>query len=190
MGEDGVVDVSSLQGSLLVATPGLGDLTFDRTVVLVLESGPEGAVGVVLNRPSEIDVGLPLPEWALLAGDPRKIFFGGPVAQGAVLGLARGPVHGAEGWAPLIDGLGTLDLSTTPEALDVVVDQLRIFTGYAGWGEGQLENELDGGAWFVADGRPDDAFTARPETLWADVMHRQGGTGALVSGPQRHPWLN
>lgn len=190
MREDGWVDLSTLQGRLLVATPGLGDLNFDRTVVLVLEAGPDGAVGVVLNRPSEIDVGLPLPEWARLAGDPRKIFFGGPVAQGAVLGLARGPIDGAEGWAPLLDGLGTLDLSTTPEDLDIVVEQLRIFTGYAGWGEGQLENEIDGGAWFVADGSPDDAFTDRPEALWADVVRRQGGTEALSSGPQRHPWLN
>jgi putative transcriptional regulator len=190
MREDGSVDVSSLPGQLLVATPGLGDLNFDRTVVLVLEAGPEGAVGVVLNRPSEIDVGLPLPEWALLAGDPRKIFFGGPVAQGAVLGLARGPLAETAGWAPLLDGLGTLDLRTTPEELDVVVDQLRIFTGYAGWGDGQLENEVDSGAWFVADGRPDDAFTARPERLWADVVHRQGGTAAFTSGDQRHPWLN
>lgn len=184
------MDGTSLRGRLLVATPGLGDLNFDRTVVFVLEHGSDGAVGVVLNRPSDIDVGVPLPEWAVLVGDPRKIFFGGPVAQGAVLGLAWGPTEASEGWAPLIDGLGTLDLSATPAELDVPIERLRIFTGYSGWGEGQLENELAGGAWFVADGTPDDAFTPEPGSLWADVVRRQGGTEALLASTPRHPWLN
>jgi putative transcriptional regulator len=184
------VDESSLRGRLLVATPGLGDLNFDRTVVFVLEHGPDGAIGVVLNRPSDIDVGVPLPEWAALVGDPRKIFFGGPVAQGAVLGLAWGQATEADGWAPLLDGLGTLDLRRPPSELALPIDQLRIFTGYSGWSDGQLENELAAGAWFVADGRPDDAFTARPDSLWADVVKRQGGTEALMAGTPHHPWLN
>lgn len=184
------MDGSSLRGRLLVATPGLGDLNFDRTVVFVLEHGPDGAVGVVLNRPSDINVGVPLPEWALLADDPRKIFFGGPVAQGAVLGLAWGPSEPSEGWAPLVDRLGTLDLATPPDELGVPIERLRIFTGYSGWGGGQLENELEGGAWFVADGTPADAFTTRPSSLWADVVRRQGGTEALLASSPRHPWLN
>jgi putative transcriptional regulator len=186
----GSVDEASLRGRLLVATPGLGDLNFDRTVVFLLEHGPEGAVGVVLNRPSEIDVGVPLPEWAVLVGDPRKIFFGGPVAQGAVLGLAWGPEEATDGWAPLIDRLGTLDLSTSPAELHLPIERLRIFTGYSGWGGGQLERELEGGAWFLADGSPDDAFTSQPASLWADVVRRHGGTEALLASAPRHPWLN
>jgi putative transcriptional regulator len=181
----------SLRGRLLVATPSLGDLNFDRTVVLLLEHGAEGAVGVVLNRPSDIDVRDPLPGWAGLVDPPAKVYFGGPVAQGSVLGLAD--TDGADeraGWSPLIGSLGTLDLSLAPDQLEVTVRRLRIFTGYSGWSDGQLENEISGGSWFVADRADDDPFVPEPASLWADVMKRQGSTDDLLAGAPRHPWLN
>jgi putative transcriptional regulator len=185
-------DVSdSYRGRLIVATPSLGDPNFDRTVVLILEHSDEGAVGVVLNRASDVDLEIPLPDWALLANDPRKIFVGGPVAQGAVLGLAHADTDlASEGWSPLIGRLGTIDLSKNPPELDVAVENLRVFTGYSGWGKGQLEHEIEGGSWFVIDAELADAFTADPESLWALVMKRQESTEELLAGTPRHPWLN
>jgi putative transcriptional regulator len=178
-------------GRLVVATPSLGDPNFDRTVVLILEHGDDGAVGVVLNRASDVDLAVPLPDWAVLANDPRKIFVGGPVAQGAVLGLARASSDDpSDGWSPLIGRLGTVDLSVAPADLEVGVEELRVFTGYSGWGRGQLENEIEGGAWFVIDAEGGDAFTTEPERLWTLVMNRQQSTEELLSGTPRHPWLN
>src|SRR4051812_281631 len=125
----------SLQGRLLVATPALGDPNFDRTVVLLLEHNLEGALGLVLNRPSDTEVGDPLPDWARVAAAPAVVFVGGPVQPGAAIGLARSPVEDAvEGWVPLFDRLGTVDLSRPPDTLDVPVDDVRVFVGYAGWG--------------------------------------------------------
>lgn len=181
----------SYTGRLVVATPSLGDPNFDRTVVLMLEHSAEGAVGLVLNRISDVDLAVPLPDWADLATGPRKIFVGGPVAQGAVLGLAHTDQDSpSEGWSPLIGRLGTIDLRLTPPDLVPSVHRLRVFTGYAGWGSGQLENEIEGGSWFVIDAEPEDAFTAAPEDLWTVVINRQPTTDDLLAGAPRHPWLN
>jgi putative transcriptional regulator len=178
-------------GQLIVATPSLGDPNFDRTVVFILEHTDEGAVGVVLNRRSDVDLALPLPDWAALAADPRKIFVGGPVAQGAVLGLARGTSEeSSDGWSPLIGRLGTVDLSMTPDAVDVGIEEMRVFTGYSGWGRGQLDHEIEGGSWFVVDAETNDAFTQEPEGLWTLVMNRQSSSAELLAGTPRHPWLN
>lgn len=171
----------SLTGSLLVATPVLGDPNFDRTVVLVLEHGDDGAVGLVLNRPSDTSVGEPLPEWDDVAAFPSVIFVGGPVAQTAVIGLARGAVESSEGWRPLVGGVGIVDLGTSPEHTATHIEQLRLFAGYAGWGEGQLEGEIDAGAWFVVDALPDDVLSPDPERLWTAVLRRQRGRLALFA---------
>ena len=80
---------SSLTGRLLVATPMLGDPNFDRTVVLLIEHGPEGALGVVLNRPGTLDVVDALPEWGDLAAEPAVLFSGGPVQGNALVGLGE-----------------------------------------------------------------------------------------------------
>jgi putative transcriptional regulator len=181
----------SHRGRLLVATPGLGDVNFDRTVILMLEHDEDGAAGVVLNRPSDVDVAVPLPDWAAVATTPKRIFVGGPVAQGAVIGLAHaeGDVAG-DGWAPLGDGLGTVDLEASPDGLARPLSRLRIFTGYAGWGAGQLEHELDSGSWFVLDATTDDPFALDPQGLWGTVVNRQPSTGHLLGSAPRHPWLN
>ena len=101
-----------MRGRLLVATPDLEDPNFFRTVVLMLEHTDDGALGVVLNRPSSgTTVGETLPAWAALAAEPSVVFVGGPVQPEAAIGLARGePGVEPDGLAPLFDGLGTVDL--------------------------------------------------------------------------------
>ena len=170
-----------LTGRLLVATPVLGDPNFDRTVVLVLDHGEDGAVGLVLNRPSDTSVGEPLPEWDDVAAFPSVIFVGGPVAQTAVIGLARGDGESAEGWRPLVGGVGIVDLGSSPDHTATHIEDLRLFAGYAGWGEGQLEAEIGAGAWFVVDAHADDALSPDPERLWTDVLRRQRGRLAMFA---------
>jgi len=168
--------VLSTKGHLLVATPLLGDPSFERTVVLVLEHSDDGALGVVLNRPSPLPVDDPLPDWARFAPDPAVVFVGGPVAKGSVIAIAgRDAVHDLpEGaWEPVLDGLGVLDLAVDDAVVGPTLIGVRVFTGYAGWGERQLEGEIAEGAWWVVDAARGDALSAQPEALWRDVLRRQ-----------------
>lgn len=181
----------SLKGQLLVANPMLPDPNFDRTVILVLAHQEDGALGIVLNRPSELDVDSPLPQWERLVAAPPVVFVGGPVAPAAAICLARVPearLPGGgqqepplEGWVPLLGDLGTLDLEQDPDELPVAVDAIRVFAGYAGWGTGQLEGEIAAGAWFIVPAEAGDALSEDPDELWKTVLRRQGGRLALVS---------
>ncbi len=179
-----------LAGRLLVATPVLTEGPFRRTVVLLLRHGDdEGALGVVLNRPSEADLADVLPDWERRASAPTVVFEGGPVQATAAicLGRLRPGAAPSPTYAVLRPGLATVDLDADPaEGLDVV----RIFAGYAGWSSGQLEAEVAEGAWWVLDALPGDAFTAAPELLWRQVLRRQGMPLAMAASYPDDPSLN
>lgn len=170
-----------LRGRLLVATPPLVDPNFDRTVVLMLEHGDDGALGIVLNRPSDTALDDVLPDWRILASAPAVVFTGGPVAPDAVIALGRAPRDAIEGWVPIIDDLGTIDLGRDPLDLGIPLEELRVFVGYAGWAPGQLEGELEAHAWFVVDLGRNDPFASTPERLWRDVLKRQRGHPAMFA---------
>lgn len=177
----------SARGRLLVATPDLRDPNFSRTVVLMLEHGDEGALGVVLNRPVDLAVSDVLPDWADLTSAPSCLFVGGPVAPTAVIGLGRGegPV-----FQPLFDGLGTLDLEVDPATSASSLHGLRVFVGYAGWAPGQLDDELTAGGWLVLDLDPSDPFSADPSRLWHSVLRRQRGRVAMFAAAPEDPSTN
>jgi putative transcriptional regulator len=196
---------TSWAGSLLVATPALGDPSFHRSVVLLLDHDEEGALGVVVNRPTEVDVGAVLPDWEAYAGVPGVVFHGGPVDldSALALGAVRSALHGPTGlvvpgpagsdllgWRRVIGDLGLVDLDAPPELVVPALDRLRIFAGYAGWGSGQLEDEVSEGAWWVLPAEPQDAFADEPEDLWRAVLRRQPGGLALVSTYPDDPALN
>lgn len=240
-----------LTGRLLVATPLLVDPNFRRAVVLVLDHDEDGSLGVVVNRPTTVDVAAVLEQWAQLTTEPGVLFQGGPVALDSALGLAaingelgtgRVPVEqvngvgsggsgtgpdggsdgssadasegsgGAErgsedgpalpsgaggpgaggadpaaeddeplGWRRVRGRIGLIDLDAPPEILAAEMSSLRIFAGYAGWGSGQLEAEIDEGAWYVVDAELGDAFVPRPEHLWRTVLRRQPSELAFVA---------
>ena len=168
----------SLRGRLLVASPPLIDPNFDRTVVLMLEHTDDGALGIVLNRPSETPLDDVFPEWRAIASSPATVFSGGPVSPDAVIALARSERATTEeeptdGWVEIAGDLGTVDLARDPLDLGIPLDALRVFVGYAGWGAGQLESELAQGGWFVVAAEPDDPFGDEPEQMWRRVLRRQ-----------------
>ena len=187
----------SRAGQLLAATPMLGDVNFRRTIVLVVEDDKdEGTLGVVLNRPSEIPVEQVLQPWTNLVTGPSVLFRGGPVAPDSALALAL-PLGDEQpiGWrslagSKLMSRLGLVDLGAPPELLADGIASLRVFAGYAGWGPGQLEAEIDVGAWLVLDGMPEDAFAPEPDRLYPSVLRRQGGDMALLSTYPDDPVLN
>lgn len=188
--------VGSWSGRLLVATPLLTEDTFRRTVVQLLQHDTEdGALGVVLNRPSHTPLSEVLPGWALLAPEPVTVFFGGPVQPSAAICLGRlqtavppmveeDPSYVQVPGAPW---LGTIDLDR--EAAEPV-EEVRVFAGYAGWSAGQLEEEVEEGAWWVCDALPGDCFAPDPAHLWRDVLRRQGMPLALVASYPADPALN
>lgn len=169
-----------MRGRLVVATPALGDPNFEHSVVFLLDHGEEGAVGVILNRPSDVSVGETLPRWEALAGKPDVMFVGGPVQPEAVVGLVRAGAD-SEAVQEVSSGVGIVDLRADPLSLIGEVSGLRLFAGYAGWGEGQLEDEIAHGGWFVVDAQPDDVLGDEPDELWVRVLTRQGGLFRTVS---------
>lgn len=276
-----MTEVTSLTGRLLVATPVLADPNFDRAVVLLLDHDEEGSLGVVLNRPTPVDVSDILAPWAALAGEPGVVFQGGPVSLDAALGVAvvptggegrarataarggtesdtsgadggagpgadtgadvaastdgteadgegdaaAGPAGGGParldsgdgdgdggdggdrdrddagdgdegesdgplGWRRVHGAIGLVDLEAPPELLAAELGSLRIFAGYAGWGPGQLENELSEGAWYVVESEPGDVSSPEPEGLWRSVLRRQRSELAMVATYPDDPSLN
>lgn len=164
-------------GQVLVATPSLADPNFTRTVVLILEHGEDGALGVVVNRPTEVTIEDTLPGWDRLAADPPVVFLGGPVEQEALIAVARlapGEADGPADWQPVTDALGVVDLDQDPMLVPELAE-IRVFAGYAGWAPGQLDAEISSGSWFVLDAEPHDPFAPDAEALWRGVVRRQGG---------------
>ena len=182
---------TSLRGRLLISTPGLRDPNFDRTVVLVLEHDEDGALGLVLNRPSGTPVGAVLPAWDGITADPGVVFVGGPVDASAAICLgSRRPGATSPAIQPVSPTLGVVDLDADPALLTHDVAYVRVFAGYAGWGGGQLDDEVEAGGWFVVDALPVDPFTSSPHGLWKAVLRRQPNRLALFSTYPEDPSHN
>jgi putative transcriptional regulator len=173
--------VDSLKGQLLIAGPGLLDPNFWRTVVLVGEHSEAGALGVVLNRSSDTPVHEATPELSGLASDMGHVHVGGPVQPSAVVVLAD--YADPQDESIVVGTVGFLPAEVDPEAL-AEIRRARVFVGYAGWGPGQLDDELDEGSWIVEEATPEDVFTPDPEALWSEVLRRKGGPfGVLATMP-------
>lgn len=184
---------ASTTGRLLVATPLTGE-PFTRTVVLVLHHDRDGAHGVVLNAPLDAPVDVVLPQWQEHVSEPAVLFSGGPVGTDTAMGLVSVPGHtGGEpplGIRLLFGGIGVLDLDAPAPLVVPEVAGLRIFVGYSGWGEGQLEAEIAQGAWYVVDREPRDAFGDHAGDLWREVLLRQRNSLSLVTTATDHPERN
>lgn len=180
-------------GLLLVAAPSLLDPNFVDSVVLLLDADAEGAVGVVLNRPSPVPVEEVLGAWGDVVAEPEVLFQGGPVSTEGALAVALLSADAsvpAVGFRPVAGRFGLVDLDAPVSALAGHVEGLRIFAGYAGWGAGQLEEEIAEGAWDVVASDPSDLVREDTTDLWRDVLRRQPGELAWHSTRPADPDLN
>lgn len=180
----------------------IGDDRFAHAVILMLDHDDGGALGVVLDQPDDVPVSDVAPRWASRAASPATVFLGGPVAADRGLGIARivpgafGPAGSPgveEAVTPIAgfgDTLALVDLTVDPDDLPPGIIEVRVFAGCSGWGAGQLDGELAVGAWWVADVRAEDAFTADPGGLWQRVVARQPGERALFARFTGDPGLN
>ncbi len=180
----------SRRGRLLVASPSLVDPSFHRTVVLLLEHSPEGALGVVLNRPLPLSTreSLPAP-YASVVPEEERIHEGGPVEPDSVILLADFTIPD-DASALTVGTIGVVDPATDIEALAARIRSIRAFGGYSGWAPGQLEAEIAAEAWIDAVCLASDVFTGDPEGLWSAVLERKGGNFRLVARMPEDPSLN
>ena len=180
--------MDTLKGQLLIAGAGIFGATFRQTVVLVAEHDETSALGFVVNRPSELIAPEAADELARLPLPDPRIYHGGPVQPGAVavLGefedgdLAGNLIFGSIGML----GAGSDGIQTEG------VTRAKVFSGYAGWGPGQLESELDEGAWVIEDPGVADVFAPDPDRLWRDVLRRKGGEFVMLSTMSADPSAN
>jgi putative transcriptional regulator len=180
-------------GNLLVAMPALSDPTFAGTVVYVLDHSDNGTLGVVLGRPSQVDIRDVLPGWCDLAVEPKVFHVGGPCETDTALCLAVGPAAVPtedSGLRRVAGDVYLVDLDGAPDALPELTG-VRVFAGYAGWSPGQLAGEIAEGAWACVPGRADDVLSALAgPDLWRAVMGRQVGRLAVLSTAPADPTEN
>jgi putative transcriptional regulator len=175
----------SLAGSVLVATPVITGAPFSRTVLAMIEHDAEGALGIIINVPTDLSVDRFLPETAIAVVPPAVIFIGGPVGSDSALGLLRNGV--AEGIRPSpFAGVAIVD----PTDTQLVDGDLRVFGGFAGWSPGQLEAEIAEGAWWSALAHIDDFFTPTPASLWSATVRRVRGRAPLYATYPDDPGAN
>jgi len=162
------------KGVLLVASPSLNDPNFRETVVLVVEHGAEGTLGLILNRSTNVLLSEALPDVAVLKGTAHRLFQGGPVEPTRLLLLSRLKEPAAD-VRSVFDGVY---VGGTPRVLERIITQakptetFRAFAGFAGWAPRQLEYEMLQGAWATLPPDSFSIFDKDPATLWLDCLSR------------------
>jgi putative transcriptional regulator len=182
--------MDSLRGNLLLAGPMLKDPNFDRAVVFITEHNEDGAMGLVLNRPSEATVGDAVPDLTWIADPGDVVYVGGPVAPNGVIVLAEWD-DPTQAVVLVEDDLGFVPGDADdPDLLAAAVRRARVYAGHAGWGPGQLEGELAEEAWIVQAPRREELFSDDADGLWPAVLRRMGREFALLSTMPPDPSLN
>ena len=181
--------MESARGQLLIAGPALIDPNFWRTVVLIVDHSEEGAFGLVLNRPSETLVGEAVPEIEELVDPDEPLYIGGPVQPSGVVVLGQFE-DASDGVLLAFANVGVLGSGPEPGEHAAGLRAGRAFVGHAGWGAGQLEEELERGDWILEPARLQDAFDPDPRELWSRVLTRKGGSYMLVARMPPDPSLN
>jgi putative transcriptional regulator len=179
----------SLAGQLLLAAPSLNDPNFERTVVLVGLHSAEGAMGIVLNRPSQVTIAEAAPQLEQAVGESEAVYVGGPVQPSSIVFLAEF-IDPEPAGVLVLGRIGFPAPEAEIEELSHAVDRVRVFAGFAGWGEGQLEAEIEQGDWIAQVALPEDVFTDAPEELWSAALRRKGGSYALLARMPRDPSVN
>ena len=162
------------KGVLLVASPSLDDPNFRQAVVLVVEHGPEGTVGLILNRSTKVLLSEVLPDLTVLKGTSYRLFAGGPVEPTGLLLLFRLKEPPSDARS-VFDGVY---VGGTPKVLERIITQakptetFRAFAGFAGWAPGQLKYEMLQGAWAILPPDSTGIFNNNPATFWQDCIDR------------------
>ncbi len=178
---------SPKKGTFLVAKRSMPDPRFRRTVILLLEHGDDGTLGLIINRPMDIPLSQALPDLDGIAKQKHFLFFGGPVAADRLIFLVRSDAQPQE-TAPV---MADVYYSASKEALERAIRQrkgsqeLRMFLGHSGWAGGQLEAELARGDWLVVQADPQTVFEQNPERIWPKLIEQDPGPGMIIDNRKR-----
>lgn len=165
------------KGVFLIASESLSDPNFSQTVVLLLEYDDTGAVGLIINRPTEISLASLLPGEEVLRDRQELVFIGGPVGRTQLFLLLRStsrPRHSEQ----IVDGVyASTSLKTLREVLaeQSAVAAFQAYAGYSGWGPGQLDAELMRGDWLIAAADSETVFDKATDSIWPDLIQKNRG---------------
>lgn len=171
------------KGSFLIASRALHDPNFVHSVILLLEYGEEGAMGVIINRPTQMGLATMLPEIESLERRTDTVWLGGPVSRWQMLLLARAESE-IEGLRNVFDDVYLSASRVVLEGLLAEDGEFRVYAGYAGWSPGQLEHEVARGSWHIFPGEAAMVFDEAPDELWRELVQRadvkwvRGGSAA------------
>lgn len=171
-------------GRFLVASRGVFGPIFAESVVLLLEHGAEGTMGLIVNRPTESRLGEILPDFEALLERPDRAWFGGPVGFGTAFLLLVRAEEPAPGGFPVVEGVYATGEPDTLKTLLAAGDTaFRGYVGYAGWAPHQLEGEMARGDWYVLPADAATTFSEHPERVWSRLIESCEGVEARVSRP-------
>ena len=165
------------KGHLLIASRNLRDPNFAETVLLLLSYGPRGAMGIVINRPTNVQLATALPNLAELRGRTDRLFAGGPVGVNAMLLLVRARKQPPSSEQIFGDVYASGRLRTLRQALGKKgkTERVRAYAGYAGWGPGQLDQEIGRGDWYVTAADAATVFDMPAPDIWPKLVNRFSG---------------
>lgn len=179
----------SLKGQVLIASPSIFDPNFRQAVVLIAQHDESGAMGVILNRPSEASVGDLAPALTGLAGLDDTVYMGGPVEKNSLIVLAQFDEPDAAALM-VIGDIGFVAVQSDIDEVSAGTRRARAFAGHSGWAPGQLEMEMARDDWITEPASYDDVFAPRADELWQAVLQRKGGSFALMARMPFDPSLN
>jgi len=176
-------------GALLIAPPMMKDPNFFRSVVLLCEHGPEGSFGLILNRRVDVETDFLQTE---LSGYDGGFLLGGPVQTDTLHFLHH--FEDVPESIPFMKDVfwgGDFEfVKSICKARPVAEDELKLYIGYAGWGEGQLQGEIDAGGWIVTPGDASAVFAQEPDQLWRKRLRKLGGEYAVMANYPVDPRMN
>ena len=182
-------DNNIAHGRFLVAARKLRDPNFSQTVVFLIQYDKTGAMGVVINRPTEVKLSAVMTDLKALHKRSDKIFWGGPVENNQLLLLFRSDVQPKESMHVFQD----VYLGSSPKVIDWVLknksgeNQFRVFAGYAGWSPGQLDQEVARGDWHILPAKADVIFNKKSAEIWPELIIRGSAKHVKMDLPDRFP---
>jgi putative transcriptional regulator len=180
--------VTLAQGKFLVADRRIGDPRFSQSVILIVRYSSDGAMGLIINHPTNVELSTVLPDIKGAKGRKDRVYVGGPVGMDQLFLLIRTSGQPEES----LHVFGNVYMSVSRKILEGMIEKgragedLRIYVGYAGWAPGQLEAEVSKGDWHVLNADSGTIFAREPAGIWLELINRASAQWVRAWDGQAH----